>query len=110
MLNIFMEFKSWLEERQFGKSLPETGYPDRFVAIYRAMQQGAPMFKNGDYVTRSRKFAIDHARHQAAVEEEDQMVVRATVAASDVYEAYNPGEYFFGGKPTEGEVVLTIQA
>ena len=110
MLNICMGFKNWFEERQFGKSLPETGYTEKFVVIYRAMQQGTPVLKNGDYVTRSRKFATDHARHQVAVEEEDQMVVRATVEAKDVYEAYNPGEYFYGGQPIPGRAVLTINA
>lgn len=84
-----------MDDRKLGKSLPETGYQYSKVKIYRASPDRR--FRQNDYVTLSLKFAIGHAEHQAAVEEEPYLVIEATVQAKDVYEAYNPGEYFYGG-------------
>jgi hypothetical protein len=63
-----------------------------------------------DYVTRSRKFASDHAEHIAVVEEEDANVLRALVNSSDVYEAYNPSEYFYNGPEIIGQIVKVVPA
>ena len=81
--------------RQHGRTLPETGYKDRFVYIYRAVPKSVTTINNMDYVTRSRRFAQEHADHMAATTEEDQHVLSAFVEAKDVAEAYNPGEYFY---------------
>jgi hypothetical protein len=98
-----MQFKQWFENRAKGRSLPETGYEYRRVKIYRAAND--QNFKPMDYVTRSTKFAIEHAEHQAAVNDEPFWVLEAMVFAKDVYEAYNPGEYFYDGPQTPGKIV-----
>ena len=102
-----MHFKTWLENRQGGKSLPETGYEYPSVVIYRGVLATAPGFMPNDYVTRSKKFAIGHADHVAAVEDEYAVVLQAVVPATDVFEADNPGEYFYKGPQINGKVVYT---
>lgn len=105
-----MRFRTFLEVRQRGKSLPETGYPDRYVVIFRAADANeSTLAGNDEYVTRSEKFAREHADHQAAVNEEPYTVFRYTVLAPDVYEAYNPGEYFYAGPPVQGRGIYTSQ-
>lgn len=111
MNNIIREFiSSILEDRQKGKSLPETGYEYRYVTIYRAMPADVDSFKKMDYVSLSRKFAKEHGLHMATVEGEDFHVLRAMVKASDVYEAYNPGEYFYDGPEIRGKLVQFYKA
>lgn len=102
-----MSFKQWLEMRQLGKSLPETGYNEPYAIIYRASSNAN--LKDRDYVTMSRKFAVGHAEHQAAVEEEPCGVYRYMVKSSDVYEAMNPGEYFYSGPPAQGRLIYTAE-
>lgn len=94
--------------RQHGKSLPETGYDARYVTIYRAVLQGVIEFNPMDYVTLNKRWAVEHAEHTAAVEEEPAVVLQAMVKAADVYEAYNPGEYFYDGPPVRGKVVKRV--
>lgn len=98
------------KSRKVGKSLPEMGYDLRKVAIYRAAVSPTNSFKPMDYVTRSRAWAVGHAEHIAVVEEEDANVLKAMVNASDVYEAYNPGEYFYNGPEIAGTVIKIIPA
>jgi hypothetical protein len=62
-----------------------------------------------DYVTLSREFAKKHADHQVVVEEEPYHVLRAMVSGDRVFEAYNPGEYFYDGPVLPGKVVYTTQ-
>jgi hypothetical protein len=96
---------AFIENRTVGRSLPETGYEYKYVNIYRAMGDENPIIKNMDYVTRSLKFAKEHAEHQFAIEEIPQIVVKAMVKADNVFEAYNPGEYFYKGEPIRGKIV-----
>ena len=103
-----MIFRQWLEEREMGRSLPETGYPSSQVTIYRAVAQDVTEIKPEDYVTLSEKFARGHADHMVVTEEEPYVVLKALVNASDVYEAYNPGEYFYNGPPTSGQSIYTV--
>jgi len=102
-----MKFTVWLEEREKGKSLVELGHLSRYVVIYRAANE--QVFKSMDYVTLSRKFAKEHADHQAAVEEEPWLVLKAMVSTDQVFEAYNPGEYFYDGPTIPGKVIYTAQ-
>ena len=102
-----MIFRRWLEERQMGQSLPDTGYTSSQVIIYRAVAKEVTEIKQEDYVTLSEKFAREHADHMVVTEEEPYVVLKALVNASDVYEAYNPGEYFYNGSPTSGQVIYT---
>jgi len=94
-----------LSQRDLGRRLPETGYEYRYVNIYRAMDAQSPTINEYDYVTRSMKFAKGHADHQATVTGETHIVRKARVPATTVFEAYNPGEYFYEGQPIEGNIV-----
>ena len=91
--------------RQLGLSLPETGYNLRQVTIYRAVPAHVSSFYPNDYVGRKLQWVKGHADHTAAVTEEEAVVLKLRVLASDVYEAYNPGEYFYAGPEAEGRVV-----
>lgn len=88
-----------------GKSLPETGYEYKKVAILRALPANMTTFDSMSYVTRSNRFAKEHAEHMAVTEGEDYHVIRALVNSKDVYEAPNPGEYFYDGPPVTGQRV-----
>ena len=105
-----MQFLLWLEQRQKGRSLPETGFKYRYATIYRAVKQGVNEFSPMDYVTLSRKFAKGHADHQFAVEEEPYVVLKAFVPAKDVFEAYNPEEYFYDGPGVQGKIIYTAKS
>jgi hypothetical protein len=97
-----------IKARRKGKSLPETGYENRYVVIFRAVIGEDASFNPMDYVTRSEKFAKEHADHNAGMGD-DSSVVRAMVKAEDVYEAYNPGEYFYDGPPVSGKVIYSVE-
>jgi hypothetical protein len=88
------------DNRKPGKTLKELGHKDQFgpvrkVAILRAAHPSVKQFNYMDYITLSKRFAKEHADHQAAVEEEPYHVLYAYVPTEDVREAYNPGEYFY---------------
>ena len=101
-------WNNYLETRQRGRSLPETGYSQSYAIIYRAADPSDMALKgNNEYVTMQRKFAKEHADHQAAVNDEPYVAVRFMVKAEHVYEAYNPGEWFYGGPPVQGKVFYT---
>lgn len=103
-----MRFRAFLETRDKGRSLPETGYEYRNCTIYRAVALHEANFKAMDYVgvdNYGKRFAIKHAAHQAAVEGEPFHVIKAMVPAAHVFEAYNPGEYFYDGPEVVGRPV-----
>jgi len=79
-----------------------------FVVIYRAVPAGVTEFRNMDYVTKSRKWAIEHAEHVSGMDEEDAIVLRAMVRSSDIEDAYNPGEYRYVGSGVKGEEVHRV--
>lgn len=82
--------------RELGKSLSnQINTP--FVTIYRAAPMSANTFFDKDYVTLSKKFAIEHAENNHVYHEEPYHVIEALVSTKDVYDAYNPGEYFYSG-------------
>jgi hypothetical protein len=92
--------------RKHGLTLPETGYNERYVYIYRAVPKTVTTFNYMDYVTRSKKFAKEHADHMMWTTEEDQHVLSAMIKSEDVAEASNPGEYFYIGKtPANGRAI-----
>lgn len=97
--------KKMFEDRQKGTSL-SSELADKYVVIYRAQPSTASTIDPMSYVTRSIKFARDHAVHMANTEEIPYHVVRALVATKDVYNAYNPGEYFYDGKAVNGKTVF----
>lgn len=100
-----LNFKQFLENRAKGRSLPETGYEFRHAKIYRATKASETTFKPMDYVSLSLKFTRGHAEHQAAVDGEPYHVIAAMVPASTVFEAYNPGEFFYDGPEVSGKQV-----
>ena len=106
--------KDWNEnfdnDRKRGQNLLQSGYEYRSVVIYRAALPSDEILQGkNEYVTRSKKFAIEHAEHQAAVNEEPFVVFRYMAQSESVFEAYNPGEYFYGGKPIPGKVIYTAK-
>jgi hypothetical protein len=86
-----------------GKSLYQQG--KSVVTIYRACEGSVETFNPMDYVTLSRKFAIEHAEHMAAVEDKPYVVISKVVSGMDVYDAYNPGEYFYDGPQIKARVI-----
>lgn len=89
-------------EKHYGKSLFDQGKTD-YLVIYRAVPRAEIMFKPGDYVTLSKKFAIEHAEHNAAIGEPSH-VIKIVADPRKVYDALNPGEYFYGGDAKRGKV------
>jgi len=69
-----------------------------FVTIYRAAPNDVFEFRDKDYVTLSKKFAIEHAENNHVYHEEPFHVIQALVPTENVYDAYNPGEYFYSGE------------
>ena len=47
---------------------------------------------------------------QAAVEGESYHVIKATVKSAEVYNALNPGEYFYDGPATRGTPIYVAEA
>lgn len=85
--------------------------PERFVTVYRACDSNVLEIHDFDYVTTSYRFAVGHAQHQLAVTEEPQVVLRLLTKAKNIFEAGNPGEYFFhqaDGKSAKAKVVKTF--
>lgn len=95
-----------LAARTLGKRLTDTRGKD-FVLMFRACAVSINTFKPMDYVTLSSKFAKGHADHMAAVEDEPYHVIKKVVSTDYLYEAGNPGEYFYNGKELKGTVIYT---
>jgi predicted nucleotidyltransferase len=68
-----------------------------YVVIYRAAPMSANEFYDRDYVTLSKKFAIGHAENNHVYNEEPFHVIQALVSTKDIFDASNPGEYFYHG-------------
>lgn len=83
-----------------------------YVRLYRAVARGTTTFNDMDYCTLNRSFAEGHADHGAAVDEEPYDVISGVFPVGWIFEAYNPGEYFFhrkDGKPSRGKVIYTAK-
>lgn len=107
-----MKLKSILNElsvliesdRKLGKPLSKQTYR-KTITIYRATISTKLTFSERDYVTLSRRFAVEHAENNAAVHDDRYVVISAVVSTENVYDAYNPGEYFYSGTPVSGNVI-----
>ena len=76
--------------------------------IYRALPFNTePIFRIGDYVTPSERFALDHAETSAIYEGEDFAVIKAYVQDTDIKPADNPGEYRMT-KDVPGKVIWKL--
>jgi len=72
------------------------------IKIYRALPATTTEIRKNDYVTKSRKFAADHAVTSAMYNEEPFQVIWAYVDATELKEAPNPGEFFYIGSGIRG--------
>lgn len=102
------------ENRQLGRPLTEVepsryGHRNAKVTIYRGVLTEVTTFNSKDYITLSYKFALGHAKHTAEIEEEPAHVLSARVLASEVFEAYNPGEYFYDGPEIAGKPMIQVK-
>ena len=100
-----IKLKSLLEGRVLGKSLPQTGFPEKYLFIYRAMLATETKMYDNDYVTRSKQWAIEHSDHMTSVKGELYHVMRFFVEAQHVFEADNPGELFYKGPDVRGKEI-----
>jgi len=82
----------------------------RHVVIYRAMPASAKIIRHGDYVTPSKKFAIEHAVTSAIYNDEPFVVVLKSVPTSDIMGADNPGEFKWTGQGVPAKVVSHVDA
>ena len=94
-------------ERMRGRCFSELT-SSKYIYIYRACDARVKTFKPYDYVTMSKKFAFEHAQTSAAYHEEPQHILKLMVAAKDVYEAPNPGEFFYTGPEKTGQVFQEV--
>lgn len=92
-------------ETEKGKSLKQLGYAYNIVEIFRALLATELNLNDNDYVTRSKRFAIEHSDHQTTVNGELYHVMRYFVNPEHVFEASNPGEYFYKGPPVKGKEI-----
>ncbi len=93
-----------------GRALGKKLYYDlglKYIKVYRAVKKGVEFFYDKDYVTFSEKFAKEHAENNHVYHDEPFDVIYALISTDKLYHAYNPGEYFYSGKPLEGKVVYT---
>lgn len=94
------------DDRKLGKKLSDQ-IGVKFINIYRAVKGGIDHFYDKDYVTPSKKFAIEHSESNHVYHEEPQQVIRALISTDNLYDAYNPGEYFYVGNPKKASVIYT---
>lgn len=100
------QYKNITEQRNPGKSLKEKGYKEEIAGIYRAkLLKDGQEFHPNDYVTLSKKWAIEHCKHTSAYNEEPAIVIYKSVNPEFVREAGNPGEYFYTGQTIKGIIV-----
>ena len=78
---------------------------NKYVVMYRAVAKNVTEFYNKDYVTLSKKFAVEHAENNEAYHEEKQQVIQALINTRELYEASNPGEYFYSGPDKKGKII-----
>lgn len=79
---------------------------DKYVTIFRALPLTILALDPDSYVTRSKKFAIEHAISSANYEDEPFHVIKAMVKTEDVYNANNPGEYIYSGPSVKAKSIF----
>jgi hypothetical protein len=92
------------EERTLGTKLSDE-IGKKYLTMYRAVSNNQEYFVDKDYVTLSKKFAIEHAENNHIYNDEQQQVISAVVWSENLYNAYNPGEYFYSGVNKKGEII-----
>ena len=106
LFNQIKNLKNLKEEdgRKLGKSLANQ-MSTPYVTIYRAAPMSANEFFDRDYITLSKKFAVYHAETNHAYHDEPYHIIQALVSTKDVYDASNPGEYFYSGPNKKGKEI-----
>ena len=89
---------------------PEPLSESEKVTVFRAQPATTKIVRNGDYVTKSRKFAEEHAVTSAIYNGEDFHVVKADINSDELADADNPGEYKFTGDDKKSFPVLVSDA
>lgn len=83
---------------------------DGMYVIYRACPENVTSFMPMDYVTMHKKFAIEHAQHMIAVEEEPYHIIKKMITQDSrnpvLFDAPNPGEYFYDGPELPGRSMV----
>lgn len=92
------------ENRELGRSL-SSQIKQEFVEIYRALPIEVNSFHDRDYVTLSKKFAIEHAENNHVYHEEPYHVIKTSVSTKNIFNASNPGEYFYSGPDKRGREI-----
>lgn len=110
MILQFVQYIKWMpkvnekENRILGAKLSDK-IGKKYIRIYRAVSNNEKFFKNMDYVTLSKKFAVEHAENNHIYYDEQQQVITALVLSENIYDAYNPGEYFYFGNDKKGDII-----
>src|SRR5690606_4475609 len=92
------------EDRKLGKNLAsQTSTP--YVTLYRAAPADVFEFRDRDYTTLSKQFAIDHAENNHIYHDSPYHVLQALVSTSNIFDAHNPGEYFYSGPPKKAKII-----
>lgn len=92
-------------DRKLGNSLTTNLGKTSFVVMYRACAMSSTKFLDKDYVTLNKKFAIEHAENNHVYYEEPYHVIQAVISTDKLFDAYNPGEYFYSGEPKKGKEI-----
>lgn len=97
-----------IDDRKLGTCM-DRETTSHYLTIYRACAMDVKTFSGKkDYVTFSKRFAVEHGEHMHAVHKEPYHVIRALVQTKHVFNAYNPGEYFYFGPEKKGyEIYVT---
>lgn len=92
------------DDRELGAKVSDKIGPG-YTKMYRAAATDVTDFKDKDYITPSLEFAVIHAENNVVYYEEPQHVIYALISNENLYEAYNPGEYFYSGPDLKGKVI-----
>lgn len=80
--------------REYKMKFKEYFTESDLVIIYRALPFSADnTFRVGDYITKSERFALEHAETSAIYNGEDYKVIKGVARIGDIKPASNPGEF-----------------
>lgn len=75
------------------------------MIFYRAMPLNTKYIRSNDYITKSKKFAIEHAITTSIYHGEDYGIYRVFLDKGEYKEANNPGEYLYIGDKKEARLI-----
>jgi len=95
-----------MDDRKLGQKMSDK-MGLKYIKVYRAVKKGVDEFLDKDYVTFSERFAKEHAENNHVYHDEPYDVIFALIPSNKLHDAYNPGEYFYVGKPLKGKIIYT---